>query len=144
MTTRRLAILTVLRSRYGQHLLARFTVAVKRREEESWLYEVEGVQLQSCRQRGHRELKIWNCAEVAAKVGISELMLPFSDKHRAKLVIYLPKTNHVAVWRHKESILCSVTGAGPCYFYRTESGKRLPFPGSFSPPGPAASIADFK
>lgn len=78
---------------------------------------------------------ISNCAEVAAKVGISELMLPFSDKHIAKLVIYLPKTNHVAVRRHEESILCSVTGAGPCYFYRTESSERLPFCRSFSPPG---------
>ena len=60
MTIRRLAILTVLRSRYGQHLLARFTVAAKRREEQSWSYEAEGVQLQSCGQRGHRELKICN------------------------------------------------------------------------------------
>ena len=50
---------------------------------------------------------ISDCAEVAAKLGISELMLPLSAEHKTELVIYLPKPNHVAVFRHKSrSIFC--------------------------------------
>ncbi|KAM0801234.1 hypothetical protein BDR22DRAFT_820762 [Usnea florida] len=71
---------------------------------------------------------------MATKVEVSEPMLPFSAKHTIEPVVYLPKTNRVAMLRHQvqEYILSSVTGAVPCDFYETESSGSLPFSRSFS------------